>query len=105
MNASNADSNPPGPRNPWMTTILSAIGSTVSDDPTIGGNSGIAKPIDVLALQEVDTAATTGGPYAALLNTMYPGANYQYSSVGGATTGAGSQGLVYNANSVQLIGT
>ena len=105
MNASNADSNPPGPRNPWMTTILSAIGSTVSDDPTISGNSGIAKPIDVLALQEVDTPAATSGAYASLLNSMYPGANYQYSTVSGTTTGAGTQGLVYNANAVQLIAT
>ena len=30
-----------GPRNPWMSNILSAIGSTVSDDPYLTGNTGI----------------------------------------------------------------
>jgi hypothetical protein len=51
VNASNRATVTSGPRL-GMGTILSAIGSTVSDDPTISGNSGIAKPIDVLCLQE-----------------------------------------------------
>ena len=94
-----------GPRTPWMNTILSAIGSSVSDDPYLTGNSGIARPIDVLALQEVHSAATTSAGYASLLNTIYPGANYQYATLNGNYTDPepSTQGLVYNANAVTLI--
>jgi endonuclease/exonuclease/phosphatase family metal-dependent hydrolase len=102
MNGANADV--PAPRTPWMQTILSAIGSTVSDDPTLAGNSGIAKPIDVLALQEVQSAETTCDAYARLLNSIYPGAHYQYVNVNGASTGSGTQGLVYNADAVTVLG-
>lgn len=103
MNGANADT--PAPRTPWMNTILSAIGSTVSNDPTSANDSGsgIAKPIDVLALQEVQSGGTTSAAYASLLNSMYPGANYQYSTLNGASTGSGTQGLVYNANAVTLV--
>jgi hypothetical protein len=74
-----------GPRNgtmpgqrPWMTDILTAIGTHVGNDPNnLGATTGIAKPIDILALQESDGYATTGQAYANLLNnTIYPGANY-----------------------------
>src|SRR5688572_4408934 len=107
LNASNSNGNTPfapAPRNPWMQRILTAIGSTVSDDPTIPGTSGITRPIDVLALQEVHSPTGTSQHYALLLNSIYPGANYQYAVMDGATTGAGTQGLVYNANTVQLMG-
>jgi hypothetical protein len=104
MNGANSDV--AAPRTPWMQTILSAIGSTVSNDPTSTNDSGsgIAKPIDVLALQEVQSASTTCAGYAGLLNSIYPGANYQYVNVNGASTGSGTQGLVYNANAVSVIG-
>ena len=48
-----------------MTNILTAIGSSVSDDPTTAGNTGIIKPIDILCLQESDGWATTGQSYAS----------------------------------------
>jgi len=95
----------PLPRSPWADTILGAIGSSVSDDQFIPGNSGIVKPIDVLALQEVDSIAVTVAGYRDVMNALYPGANYQYGTIGGASTGAGTQGLVYNANAVTLIAT
>jgi endonuclease/exonuclease/phosphatase family metal-dependent hydrolase len=105
MNGANSDGT--APRTPWINTILSAIGSTVSNDPTSAndGGSGIAKPIDVLALQEVQAASSTCAQYANLLNAIYPGANYQYVNLTGASTGSGTQGLVYNANAVQVIGS
>ncbi|HYO08826.1 MAG TPA: endonuclease/exonuclease/phosphatase family protein [Tepidisphaeraceae bacterium] len=106
LNGSNSTAADASPRNPWMSTILSAIGSSVSKDPFSATDTGIAKPIDVLALQEVYSAATTSAGYAATLNALYPGANYQYATLNGATSGTigGTQGLVYNANAVTLIG-
>jgi endonuclease/exonuclease/phosphatase family metal-dependent hydrolase len=93
------------PRNPWMSNILSAIGTTVSDDPYITGNTGIAKPIDVLCLQECDGYATTGAAYASLLNSLYPTANYKVAQINGGYTDPNSstQCLVYNDNVVNLI--
>src|SRR5215212_10930297 len=77
----------PNPRSPWIDKVLGAIGSSVSDDPFIAGNTGIVKPIDVLALQEVESAETTVKGYCNIMNTLYPGANYQYGKIDGATTG------------------
>src|SRR4051812_8794436 len=93
LNGANADG-VSGPRNPWMNTILTAIGTELSDDPTIAGNSGITKPIDILCLQEVTSASSTALGYKNLLNTIYPGANYQYGTVDGGSTGSGTQGIV-----------
>ena len=99
----NADN--PLPRSPWINTILSAIGSSVSNDPFMPGSTGIAKPIDVLALQEVDSADVTVRAYRDLMNAMYPGSDYRFDPTEGATTGGGTQGLVYNYNAVRVIAT
>jgi hypothetical protein len=103
MNSANSDPSTATPRDPWMQTILTAIGSSVSDDPNMAGNTGIAKPIDILALQEANNATTTSAGFAALLNSIYPGSHYQYATTTGASTGSGTQGLVYNADTVQLL--
>src|SRR5262245_60245564 len=89
VNASNATDlgDQSTPRTPWMTTILNAINTTVSDDPTLGGNTGIIKPIDILLLQEITSPGTTSLGYANLMDTLYPGANYTHSTVGGVSTG------------------
>lgn len=89
LNSSNVSSTASGPR-AGMDVILSAIGSSISDDPTIAGNTGISKPIDVLCLQEVRTAVTTGASYAALLNQIYNTNVYTYGTLDGGTTGAGT---------------
>ncbi len=102
INASNAEPAVASPR-AGMNTILGAIGTTISDDPTTPGNTGIAKPIDVLCLQEWHTAATTGAGYANLLNSMYGTTTFSHGTLAGATTGAGTQGIVYNSATVQLI--
>ncbi|MGH7179412.1 MAG: hypothetical protein ACREJC_18695 [Tepidisphaeraceae bacterium] len=102
MNGSNSGSATAGPRS-GMGTILSGIGSTVSDDPTLPGNSGIAKRIDILCLQECNASGTTGAQYAALLNQTYGTNVYTYGALAGATTGAGTQGVVFDSSKVQLI--
>src|SRR2546428_3438912 len=94
MNASNADpaSNPSpsiyAPRT-GMGTILSGIGSMVSDDPTLVGSTGIAKPVDVLCLQEVTSASTTCAAYASLLNTLYNTNTYSWGTLNGNSSGSG----------------
>src|SRR3954463_10755898 len=93
VNASNSGSATADPR-AGMQTILSAIGSSVSDDPTLPGNTGIAKPLDVLCLQEFNAPNTTGAQYAALLNSTYGTTSFSYGTLAGATTGSGTQGIV-----------
>jgi hypothetical protein len=102
FNTSNSASATAGPR-AGMSTILSAIGSSISDDPTMPGNTGIFKPIDVLCLQEYGGPTKTGAPFAALLNQMYGTTSFSYGTLAGATTGTGSEGIVYNTATVQLI--
>jgi hypothetical protein len=101
MNASNSGSGTAGPR-AGMQTILSAIGSSVSDDPTDSGNTGIAKPLDVLCLQEVNAPSTTCAQYAALLNSMYGTTSFSYGTLAGATSGAGTQGIIFNSATVEV---
>jgi hypothetical protein len=85
-----------------MTTVLQAIGNA-----HLAGN---AQPIDVLALEELyGTPATTLQPIVAALNATYPTANYVYDTTADATTGNfltgnGPSGLIYNANTVQVLG-
>lgn len=102
LNASNSGSTNSGPRT-GMQTILSAIGSSVSDDPTMPGNTGIAKPIDVLCLQEFRSPATTGAAYAALFNQMYGTTSFSFGTLAGATTGSGTQGIIFNRSTVELL--
>jgi len=95
LNGSNSDSpSNAEARDPWMSTILGAIGSSVSDDPTTAGNTGIAKPVDILCLQEVYSGST--GNERVVRGTAQhavPGANYQYSTLLGATL----PGMVHTA--------
>ena len=88
-----------------MTNILTAIGSSVSDDPTTAGNTGIIKPIDILCLQESDGWFTTGQSYANLLNSIYPG-EITRSCIWTASTDPhkSTQSMVYNANAVSVVG-
>lgn len=86
-----------------MDVILRALGDTVSDDPTTPGSSGIAKPIDLLCLQESHAAATTGASYAALLNDIYNTSRYRFVDFNGTSTGSGTQVMVYDSSSVQFI--
>lgn len=102
FNTSNSATATAGPR-VGMGTILSSIGSMISDDPTMPGNTGIAKPLDVLLLQESRSSALTGTGYANLLNQTYGTTSFSAGTLDGATTGTGTQVIVYNASTVQLI--
>ena len=76
--------------------ILQAIG-----EETVGGR---ARPMDVLALQEVQRQATTTQAVVNILNGIYGPGVYARGTMDGATTGGGTQGLVYNTQTLQLLG-
>lgn len=79
-----------------LDTILAAIGSEV-----VGG---ISKQLDLIALQEVQSQATTTAAVASLMNSLYGAGIYATGTLNGATTGSGTQGVVYNTRTLQLIG-
>lgn len=78
-----------------LGTILQAIGSEIV--------SGIAKRIDVLALQEVLSQAATTQLVAGLLNDVYDTTTYVSGTLNGGTAGNGTLGVVYNNSTVQLV--
>lgn len=63
--------------------------------------NGIATPIDVITLHEIDTTGVSRIPN--LLNQVNPGANYQIAYT--ASVGGDKNAIAYNANTVQLTGT
>lgn len=87
---------------PQFNTVLQGMGNTL-----IAGN---AQPIDIMALEETTSNATTVTPILAMLNGDYPGANYQTSAYQGTesgndpASGNGPNAIVYNANTVTLLG-
>jgi hypothetical protein len=84
---------------PSTATVLSAIGAEI-----VGG---IAKPIDVLLLQEQFTMQATTQSFVDMLNGIYGAGVYARSALNGLTSDglrrAGAPGLVYNTQTVQLI--
>ena len=85
---------PSSPRS-GMSTILQAIGNE--------STGGIAKPIDVLLLQEQESSATSTQAMVNLLNGIYGPGTYARATLNGSSWGAGSPGMLYNTNSVQLV--
>lgn len=83
-----------GPR-PEMEIIFRAIGEEQ--------RNGIAKPIDVLLVQEQASWSTTTQSIVDMLNGIYGANTYGLAMLDGGTTGAGRPGLVYNTSTVQLI--
>lgn len=77
-----------------LSTVLQAIGSEVV--------AGSARPIDLLFLQEVVASSTTA--VATLMNNTYSTVAYATGALVGASTGAGTQGVVYNSQTVTLVG-
>lgn len=63
--------------------------------------NGIAKPIDVMTLHEIDTAGTQRIP--GLLGQVNPSGNYRISFT--ASVGGDKNAIVYDANRVQLVGS
>jgi endonuclease/exonuclease/phosphatase family metal-dependent hydrolase len=78
-----------------LSTVLPAIGENL--------RNGIAKPIDVLSLQEQTTPATTTQDIVNLLNAYYGAGTYARGVQIATSTGAGRPAIIYNTQSVQLI--
>lgn len=78
-----------------LTTIFTAIGEEQ--------RNGIAKPIDVLALQEQTTLTSTTDDIVDLLNGIYGAGTYARGTRLAATSGAGRVAVVYNTNTVDLL--
>jgi endonuclease/exonuclease/phosphatase family metal-dependent hydrolase len=83
-----------GPR-AGMDVVLRAMG-----DEIVGG---IAKPIDVLALQEQESSATTTDALVTLLHGIYGANTYARATLNADTWGSGRPGLIYNTQSVTLL--
>lgn len=85
---------------PGLTTVLQAIGNAKL--------AGHAQPIDVLGLEELWAAPFITLNYiTSQLNNIYPTANYVADLTADPTTGGtggGPNGIIYNANTVQLLG-
>src|SRR5271170_2782510 len=86
---------------PGFNTVLQGIGNEII--------AGDAQPLDIMALEETTSNATTVQPILNMLNGDYAGANYKMSSYQGTesdndlTDGNGPNAIVYNANTVQLL--
>ncbi len=93
--ANSGDGNSPVTPRGGMDVVLQAIG----DD----ARAGIARPIDVLALQEQQSSATTTAAIVSLLNNISGAGTYSRATLDGSTLGAGRPGLIYNTQTVQLV--
>ncbi len=93
--ANNGDSPTNAAPRAGMDVVLQAIG-----DQLVGG---IAKPIDVLSLQEQRSAATTTQQIVDILNGIYGAGTYARGVATPATTGGGRVALIYNTQTVQLL--
>jgi endonuclease/exonuclease/phosphatase family metal-dependent hydrolase len=78
-----------------LNTILQGIGNEHVD--------GMTQPIDLLALQEVESQATTSQAIVNLMNGLYGVGVYQRGSLDGGTSGSGTQGIVYNHLTLELL--
>lgn len=78
-----------------LDAILQAIGAEVVN--------GVAAPIDVLALQEVLSQSTTTQTVVNQLNAIYGPGAYARGNLDGASTGSGTQGVVYRVSTMQLL--
>lgn len=76
-------------------TVLQAIG--------VEEVGGVQRQVDVFALQEVLSQATSSTIIAAALNNLYGTTDYATGFLNGGTSGAGTQGVVYNSTTVTLI--
>jgi endonuclease/exonuclease/phosphatase family metal-dependent hydrolase len=78
-----------------LDTVLQAVGAE-----TVQGHQ---QPIDVLALQEVLHQNTTTQAVVNLLNGIYGAGVYGRGTLDGATTGDGTEGVVYDMQTVRLL--
>jgi hypothetical protein len=76
-------------------TILAGIGAE--------SVNGIAKPIDIMTVSETQAQATTTQAVANILNSLYGANTYAVGTLNGASSGSGTQGIIYRTAAVQLI--
>ena len=76
-----------------LPTVLQAIGKH-----HIGAN---AQPIDVLGVEELNS--TTLSNLVTALNNTYGAGTYAYDHTADPTTGGGTDGLIYNTQTVQVV--
>ncbi len=80
----------------YADEILQAIGSE--------NINGIARPIDILSLQEMkDGGFTIESQIATALNNIYGAGTYAYSTLNATGDGYEKVGMVYNTHTVQII--
>lgn len=79
-----------------LETVLYAVGQE--------SYGGVARPLDILALQEIRNQVTTTEYVVGLMNGLYGAGVYARGQLNGATTGSGTQGIVYNTQTLTLLG-
>ena len=79
-----------------LDTVLSAIGTE--------SREGIARPIDVLTVQEQMSLTGSTQDIVNLLNGIYGAGTYARGTVTGGSTGGGRPAIIYNTQTVQLLG-
>lgn len=91
---SGENSSPSEPR-AQMPRVLQGIGDQMV--------SGIARPLDILLLQEQHSLETSTQAIVDLLNDLYGEGLYARGMVSGRTNGGGRGAIVYNTQTVELI--
>lgn len=76
-----------------LPTVVQAIGLH-----HLGTN---AQPVDVMSCEELN--ATTLANFTAQLNAIYGAGTYAYDATADATTGGGTDGILYNTHTMQVI--
>jgi len=80
-----------------LGTVLQAIGNEVTN--------GLARPVDLVALQEVRSQSTTTADVVSQLNAIYGGGIYARGALNGdASSGLDTVGIVYNTQTLDLLG-
>lgn len=79
-----------------MSDVLQAVG--------IESKNGIQRPVDILSLQEVSSSLNGAASIVTILNNLYGAGTYARSTVAGSSTDSTTQAVIYNTNTVQLIG-
>lgn len=84
-----------GAPNAGLDTLLQGM----SDETLYGG----AQQVDIVAMQEVQSQSGTSQAVVNLLNGLYGAGVYARGTLNGGSTGAGTQGIVYNTQKLQLL--
>src|SRR5438874_2089233 len=78
-----------------LDTILQGIGNEHLN--------GVTQPIDLLALEEIESQATTAAAVTTLMNNLYGAGLYSHGTLDGGSSGSGTQGILYNTQKLQLL--